>query len=276
MKNLFLVLLTFTILLTTNSCEKEQDLTNNYKIENPADINPDISPSHAVSPSSSGDIHTRITEFCYDKIVYWRNNGLTNDQIRDRVYDDVFIRELSRITGYSRSSIANQLRYGLGLTKSNMSTWSIYSKSINNTTYNALYNDLQSLVDRRPTLKQWSLSITYINNDYSGRIPADHLETILDISSSSYRYWYYNYDDWIDIPNSATSRPTPLSPYYFEAQRYNQACSREKVVGGDIRGAIGGLLSSAWSGLGAIGGMVTGAMVGTLVGAVDAAFRCKN
>lgn len=240
-----------------------------------------ITGNYAVSPGESGDIHTRITEFCYDKIIEWRRDGLSNRQIRDKVYDEVFIKEMSRLTGISRTTISSNLKNVMGLYKSNMDSWSIYDFTIGHYLYNALYNDIQNLVNQNYSIRGWSFRLGLIRDEYADKIPKDHLDMIIDVSHSSYTYWYSNYDDWIAIPNSTIPVRTFEQVYNpnrpgngLAEQRHDQACAKEKVVGGDVKGAIWGVISSSWSGLGAIGGGVFGAMGGTLLGAIDAAFRC--
>jgi len=215
-------------------------------------------PQDPLTPEEAGQLHTRITEIAYGKLQEWRANEYSLNQALNELYNDVFLNEFSNLSGFSSTEISDFMEVQMGLTQENIGAWDGYNINIGDTSRSALFEDIIEIVSGLPVPTAYLSQMQLLVTEYSDQIPAEELQTIVEISNSSYLYWFTNFNNWI----------TAASPTSY-------GCQKDKVVGGDIRGAIGGFLASAWSGLGAIGGAVTGAMVGTLVGAVEAAFACK-
>ena len=207
----------------------------------------------SITPEIAGDIHTAVSEQVCNKLEDWVKGEFSYSDAIDELWDTIFIGSFVDETGLDPDSIEAFLYNAFGLTKNNADEWSIYDVEITDSTFQNLYDDITDKVDEELDSTSFVQAMSEIRDNFDSLIDEDELDAILEISKSSYLYWYDNYEDCLGV-----YIPYRLSP------------CQKMVVGGDIRGAISGVISSWWSGLGAIGGAVTGAMVGTLMGAVEA------
>lgn len=252
------------IIIACNKVEVQKNDESKFKI------------SQVMTPAETGDFHTKITEIAYVKIQDWKGQGLSRRQILTNLYHKVFIDEFSLLTGLDRQDIIEFLDANFGLNENTVATFDIHRHKIDDVGMQKLYEDIRSVTDKNPSRSRYEEEIERVRERYENVISSKRLNTVLAITESSYFYWEENFNAWVGDESILRNEDPEKKKETKEMRGKSKEC-KNTVVGGDVRGAIKGVIATIWSGLGVVPAAVTGAMAGTLLGAVEVSINgvCK-